>query len=388
MLAPPSLTCNFNPMDQHTQEKHTQETSAERKVDLVLRLLGGESISALSRETGRPRKQLSVWRRRFLEGGEAYLGTRHRPGEIEALRSARDDLSRQLGELEAQNQMLSRRVAVLDGGRDFSHPYCSAPYARALEEPDAHAFEVPEWGTHVLVREGPGGKRLGVGVRPFASLAPGCDLRGGLEHLREAGVTSVSLVSDPLWGPEQPELKEAFDICRRFKEIYLVDKAAERVRIGKRHRNRIKHARSRAEVRDIELGDHLDRWLELYRRNVANRKIPQPFTDSYFEQLAEFPELHTNAVLVDGEIATITMWIPYEDTLYFHDAASSAEGHAAAASYVAFAHIVENFDACRYIFLGGAADFFDDPLDGLARFKRGFANSSHVSYLCSAILTR
>jgi len=363
-----------------------RQTSTEQKSDLVLRLLGGESISALSRETGRPRKQLSVWRRRFLEGGEAYLAARQKPGEIEALRAARGDLSRKVEDLEARNQMLSRRVALLDGSRDFSHPYCSAVYAQALEEPDAHAFEVPAWGTHVLVREGPGGKRLAVGARPFASLGPGCDLQAGLEHLRDSGVTSVSLVTDPLWGPEQPELKEAFDICRRFKEIYLVDKAAAGTRISKRHRNRIKHARSRAEVRKIELRDHLDRWLELYRRNVANRKIPQPFTDAYFEQLAEFPDLQTIAVEVDGQIATISMWIPYEDTLYFHDAASSAEGHAAAASYVAFAHVVENFDECRYIFLGGAADFFDDPLDGLARFKRGFANHSHVSYLCSAIL--
>lgn len=369
---------------------HAQETSrpTDEKVNLVLRLLGGESISALSRETKRPRKQLSVWRRRFLEGGETYLGTRHKPGELEALRSVRDELSQRVESLEGENQMLSRRLSVLDGNRSFSHPYCSAAYAQALEEDGAHAFEVPGWGTHVLVREGPGGKRLAVGVRPFASLHPACDLQAGLDQLREAGITSVSLVTDPLWGPEHGELKQAFDISRHFKEIYLVDKESERTRIGKRHRNRIKHARSKAEVREIELRDHLERWLELYRRNVANRKIPQPFTDEYFEQLAEFPELQTFAVLVDGEIATIAMWIPYEDTLYFHDAASSAEGHAAGASYVAFAHIVENVDECRYVFLGGAADFFDDPLDGLARFKRGFANGSNVSYLCSSILTR
>ena len=369
---------------------HTTDTSTptDEKTSLVLRLFAGESISALSRETGRPRKQLSVWRRRFLEGGEAYLGARHRPGELEALRAVRDELAERVECLEGKGQMLRRRVAVLDGSEDFSHPYCSAAYAQALEEAGSHAFEVPGWGAHVLVREGPGGKRLAVGARPFASLHPACDLQAGLDHLREAGVTSVSLVTDPLWGAEPADLKQAFDICRPFKEIYLVDKESERTRIGKRHRNRIKHARSKTEVREIDLRDHLERWLELYRRNVTNRKIPQPFTDEYFERLAEFPELQTFAVMVDDEIATIAMWIPYRDTLYFHDAASSAEGHATGASYVAFAHIVENLKGCRYVFLGGAADFFDDPLDGLARFKRGFANRSNTSYLCSSILSR
>ncbi|MHB1469620.1 MAG: hypothetical protein ACYCX7_10730, partial [Solirubrobacteraceae bacterium] len=249
------------------------------------------------------------------------------------------------------------------------------------------SLAVPGWGTHVLVREGPGGKRLAVGARPFASLDLGCDLEAGLDDLREAGVTSVSLVTDPLWGAEHRELAEAFDVCRRFKQIYLVDTTVEKATISKRHRNRIKNARDATEIREIPLTEHLERWFELYSLNVAKRRIPQPFTDAHFEYLASLPQLRTVAVLVDGEIATITMWLPYRDTLYFHDAASSGVGHAKAASYVAFAHVVEQFKDCRYIFLGGAADFFDDPLDGLARFKRGFANRSQTSYLCSSILS-
>jgi hypothetical protein len=359
------------------------------KMDLVLRLLGGESIAALSRETGRPRKQLSVWRRRFLAGGEVSLDSRPDQGEIEALRSARDELSRKVGELESENQMLKRRAAFLDearSGRSFSHPYCSEAYSQALEEPDSQALAVPDWGTHVLVRKGPGGKKLAVGARPFAALDPGSDLQAGLDHLRDAGITSVSLVTDPLWGPEPSALQEAFDVCHRFKETYLVDKAAGPAKIGKRHRNRINKARSTGELREISLAENLDTWLELYSCNVANRQIPQPFSTAYFERLAEFPELLTTAVLVAGEIVTITTWVPYRDTLYFHDAASNAKGHAASASYVAFADVVENFADCRYLFLGGSADFYDDRLDGLARFKRGFANRSNVSYLCSAIL--
>ncbi len=359
-------------------------------MELVLRVLAGESIAAVSRETGIPRQQLSIWRRRFIAGGEHYLDSRPNPAKVEALRSTLDELTAKVAELTLENQLLCRRVAFLHearSGRPFSHPYCSESYSQALREAGSSSFAVPDWGTYVLVREGPGGKRLAVGARPFASLDPGCDLQAGLDHLRESGITSVSLVTDPLWGAEHAQLRRAFGVCRRFKEIYLVDRESSEVKIGKRHRNRINNARDGTEVREISLADHLDRWSELYRRNVANRKIPQPFTDAHFEHMARLPELRTVAVLVDGEIATITMWLPYQDTLYFHDAASSAAGHAVAASYVAFAHVVERFDDCRYIFLGGAADFFDDPLDGLARFKRGFANGSNTSYLCSSILS-
>lgn len=371
------------------RSSHDSRVPTELKVKLAVRLVAGESISAVSRETGIPRQQLSIWRRRFIAGGEHYLESRPNPQATETLRAARDELSCNVAELMMENHLLSRRVAFLNEARSghlFSHPYCSEAYSRALDEANASTLAVPDWGTHVLVREGPGGKRMAVGARPFASLDPGCDLEAGLDHLRQAGVTSVSLVTDPLWGAERAELARAFDVCRRFKEIYLVDTASE-PRISKRHRNRIKNARKAAEVREISLAEHLERWFALYSRNVANRKIPQPFTNAHFEHISRLPGLRTVAVLIDGEIATITMWLPYQDTLYFHDAASSEAGHATEASYVAFAHVVEHFDDCRYIFLGGAADFFDDPLDGLARFKRGFANGSNTSYLCSSILS-
>jgi len=41
-----------------------------------LRLLRGESLDALSRETGRPAAVLSAWRDEFLEGGVAALKRR------------------------------------------------------------------------------------------------------------------------------------------------------------------------------------------------------------------------------------------------------------------------------------------------------------------------
>ncbi|HYI62221.1 MAG TPA: GNAT family N-acetyltransferase [Acidimicrobiales bacterium] len=363
----------------------------EVKVELVLRSLRGEVLADLARETGRPRKQISTWRRRFLEGGEAALDGRADAAETEALRRARDELTEKVATLEAENRDLDRRLTLLQRAGAAGappHPFCSEAYGRAMEEPGARALHVPGWDTYVLVRDAAGGRRQAAGVRPLAPLAPGCDLQAGLDALRQEGVTSVSLITDPMWCPELPALQQAFPICRPFKENYFIDREKGAAHLRKRHRNIVNKARRTVEIRDVELADTLSRWLELYQLNVDNRQIAQPFSATYFERLAQVAGLRTIAVLADGEIVSMTMWIRHQDVLYYHDGASSETGFEVSASYTAFAHAIDDTPDCRYVFFGGSAHFRDDPLDGLAVFKRGFSNSSAHSYLCSATLNR
>lgn len=59
--------------------------SAKRKQEVVIRLLKGESLDALSRETGQPTATLSSWRDEFLEAGLAGLKRRSQDPKIEAL---------------------------------------------------------------------------------------------------------------------------------------------------------------------------------------------------------------------------------------------------------------------------------------------------------------
>jgi transposase-like protein len=361
------------------------ETSV--KVELVLRLLGGETLTALASETGRPRKQLSAWRQRFLAGGEAYLDGRPDRRAVDALERARTELSERVAQLEAENTMLARRTALLhaDRSRDLPHPYCSAAHARALEEPGVQPLHVPEWGTYVLVREGRGRTRHATGVRPIAPLDPGCDARAGLEALARAGIASVSLIADPMWCPDLAVLQGAFDVCRPFREHYFVDREAE-VHYHKKHRNRLNQARRACSVEEVGLAEHLARWHELYAENVANRQIPQPFARTYFERIATLPSLRTIAVRAGGEVVALTLWIRHRDTRYLHEAATSATGFELSAGYAALAHVIENETECRYVLLGGSAGFRDERLEGLAMFRRGFSNGSAPSYLCSATL--
>src|SRR5512144_1827237 len=76
--------------------------SARRKQEVVLRLLRGESLDALARETGQVAAAISGWREAFLEAGQEGLKSRPRP--VEERRLA--DAQRKIGELALDNDIL------------------------------------------------------------------------------------------------------------------------------------------------------------------------------------------------------------------------------------------------------------------------------------------
>ena len=69
--------------------------SARRKEEVVLRLLRGETLDALARQTGQAAGTISSWREEFLRGG--HEGLKSRPAPIEDRRLA--DAQRKIGEL-------------------------------------------------------------------------------------------------------------------------------------------------------------------------------------------------------------------------------------------------------------------------------------------------
>jgi hypothetical protein len=69
--------------------------SARRKEEVVLRLLRGESLDLLARETGQPAGRISAWREEFLAAGREGLKARPRPAKERELSEAQ----RKIGEL-------------------------------------------------------------------------------------------------------------------------------------------------------------------------------------------------------------------------------------------------------------------------------------------------
>ena len=81
--------------------------SAQRKAEVVLRLLRGEDIGEVSREIRVAPPELERWRREFLEGGQQGLKKRNRPGG--ELMRTRAKLGEMTMRVELQAELLEKR---------------------------------------------------------------------------------------------------------------------------------------------------------------------------------------------------------------------------------------------------------------------------------------
>ena len=99
-----------------------QRWSAQRKIEVVMRLLKGESIDALSRETQQTAAKLAEWCERFLTGAEASLKGRPEQDEQEAFREERRHLP--------PHALLRTRVAP-SAPRGATRPSSHSPRVRS-----------------------------------------------------------------------------------------------------------------------------------------------------------------------------------------------------------------------------------------------------------------
>ena len=81
--------------------------SAQRKAEVVLRLLRGEDIGEVSREIRVAPPELERWRREFLEGGQQGLKKKNRPGgELMRTRAKLGEMTMRVG---LQAELLEKR---------------------------------------------------------------------------------------------------------------------------------------------------------------------------------------------------------------------------------------------------------------------------------------
>ena len=89
-------------MEQRAVGEREVRWSARRKEGVVMRLLRGESLDLLARESGQPAGRISAWRDEFLAAGREGLKARLPPVEDVTLREAQ----RKVGELSMEVDIL------------------------------------------------------------------------------------------------------------------------------------------------------------------------------------------------------------------------------------------------------------------------------------------
>ena len=89
-------------------EELPERWSVQRKTELVLRLVRGESLDAVSRENQVPAHELERWQRIFVEQGKRGLRTKAEPEERELI-LARAKIGELMMRLELAEDLIEKR---------------------------------------------------------------------------------------------------------------------------------------------------------------------------------------------------------------------------------------------------------------------------------------
>jgi transposase len=95
--------------EQEPDQELPERWSAKAKTEVVLRLLRGEAVEAVSREIQVPAHELEAWRRMFLEGGQGALKRRGGDPEARALKQTQAKVGELAMRLELAEMLLEKR---------------------------------------------------------------------------------------------------------------------------------------------------------------------------------------------------------------------------------------------------------------------------------------
>ena len=212
-----------------------------------------------------------------------------------------------------------------------------------------------------------------------------------LEALGEELVSFI-VVTDPFGDYDKQTLSQAFgDLVIPFKEHFIVNLGDDLESfIHSHHQRNARKALQQITVeRAVRPLDFLDDWKRLYAGLIDRHGftgIARFSEDSFAKQFA-VPGLELFRAVHDGRSVGMTLWFVDHDHGYYHLAAYDETGYELRASFALFWRALEYFttNGLRRIGLGAGAGLDPSGSDGLTRFKQGWSNATHGTFLCGRI---
>ncbi len=99
----------FNARSDEPEARSEVRWSARRKEGIVVRLLRGESLDLLARESGQPAGRIAGWREEFLAAGREGLKSRPVAVDDVSLRDAQRKVGELSMEVDILNALLERK---------------------------------------------------------------------------------------------------------------------------------------------------------------------------------------------------------------------------------------------------------------------------------------
>jgi hypothetical protein len=230
-----------------------------------------------------------------------------------------------------------------------------------------------------------------MGCYPIFSCRDWSLLRNDLENLGH-DLVSLVLVADPFGNFTEQTLRETFtDLVVPFKEHFVVDLSRPLKDLVEAHHQR--NARKALGVIEVECAraaeSCLDEWNHLYASLVNRHSITgiATFSRDSFAQQLRVPGITAFRATQSGQTVGMNLWYVHQEVGYYHLGAYSEDGYRLRASFALFWRAIEHFAAAglRWLSLGAGAGAASDGTDGLARFKRGWTDSTRMAYLCGRI---
>ena len=264
------------------------------------------------------------------------------------------------------------------------HPYASDHYAVTAANGD-QLVKSSVLNTWLRTRQIPGTPyRDACGLYPFsADIRPASKAAIAME-LEAYGLVSLVLITDPF--QTGTDGVADWDVCRSYKEHFLIDLKNGPPAFSRHHRQEVRRSLKTCTVRQIELGDYLNEWSDLYDNLVKRHNLGDMhhFSKDYFRRLANDSAFSAVAAFSNDTMVSCHIWARQEQVIYSHLAASSDIGYANSASYAVYAYAVGHFEDAQVIDIGGVPDRTQNSA-GLLSFKRGFSNAVRSNYLCGVV---
>ena len=106
----PALKRGRRPSGEAGEAADRGRWSSQRKMEIVLRILRGEDLDALSRELGLTAHRLAEWRDEFLAGGQAAMKSRR----VDFQDELTGRLKAKVGEITMDNELLREKIRHLE----------------------------------------------------------------------------------------------------------------------------------------------------------------------------------------------------------------------------------------------------------------------------------
>lgn len=261
--------------------------------------------------------------------------------------------------------------------------YLHQNYAKALRFHGEPVFlkNCEGW---ILKRNIPNTVRFdGMGCYPLFCCRNWANLFLDMENLKEE-IISLSIVTDPFGQYDKSLLEDTFhDQCYAYKEHYIIDLHKKPSQfISAHHQKNIKIAKTEGNAVHLckKPGRDLDDWNRLYRNLIVRHNIVgiTAFSkDSFAEQL-QVPGIKVFKAINNGMTTGMLLWYTMGEVAYYHLGAYSKQGYTTRASFALFQAAIEYFadSGTRWLSLGAGAGVTNDAVDGLSRFKRGWATGT------------